>query len=191
MLDPGGQRPVAVAELPAQLVEVAVQVQQQRVAKAAEKRYPPAIAGDDVELVAMHHQQSLAAAGFVLGPVYDRDAAQCGAGIAPQELVMIAGHVRQPCAVSDHGQELPHDVGVRLRPVESRSQAPAVDDVADQVQFVAGVGLQEREQTICLTSSGAEMDVREKYRPEVGLACRFEVDPVHEHWLRWVNVRAP
>ena len=144
-----------------------------------------------MKLVAMCDQQPLAATGLVLGAVYDGDAPKRHVGIAPQELVVVAGHVRQPGAVFDHGQELAHDVGVRLGPVEFRPQAPAIDDVTDQVQVVAGVCLEEREQTFGLTAPRAEMDVREKDRPEVGLARRFEFDLVHKQWLPAVRLHAP
>ena len=50
-------------------------------------------------------------------------------------------------------------------------------------QVVAGVCLQEREQTFDLAAPRAEMDIREKDRSEVGLVRRFEFDLVHKQWL--------
>ena len=74
------------------------------------------------------------------------DAAEMGAVIAAQEFVVIAGNVDQPRALARLAQQLLHHVVVRLRPIPRRSQRPAVDDVADQIDRFGFVVAEEIEQ---------------------------------------------
>ena len=66
-------------------------------------------------------------------------------------------------------EEAAHHVGVRLWPIETGLEAPAVDDVTHQVQLIAGVGLEELEQRVGTATARTQMNVREKDRAVVGL----------------------
>ena len=180
VLHPRGERPVAVAEFARNQLKYRLRPEQQVVADVAQERDPPVIAGNDVELIAVDHHEPLAVGGDVIGLVDDRDVAQHRARVAAQELVVVAGHVDQPGATSDQRQESPHHVVVGLRPIETRSQPPPVHDVADEVDDIAGMGLEECHELVGLASSRTEVDVREKDRPVVCLANPvFGIHPVH------------
>ena len=71
-------------------------------------------------------------------------------------------------------RDLLHNVVVRLRPVPPALQAPTVDDVADEIEIVAFVLLQEIQQQLGLATTGAEMDVRQKDRAMTGSLLAFD-----------------
>ncbi|MNE27256.1 hypothetical protein D3C80_1206590 [compost metagenome] len=142
------------------MVEPAVEGQGELVGRIAQKRQPAVVAGDHVELVAMNHQQAPAIGGQVLGLVDQLDVAQHQFGIAAQELVMVAGDVDDFGAALAHGQQTADHVGVRLGPVHAATQFPAIDDVADQVDAVRLVALEELRQVLGLAIPGTQVHVR-------------------------------
>ena len=114
---------------------------------------------DGVERVAVQHQQAAAVGGDVDRVLHDLDAAELQPRVVAQPLVMIARDVDDPRALADLAQNLLDDVVVRLRPVPGFLQAPAVDDVADQIDRLRFGVAQEVEQKLGLAAAGAEMQV--------------------------------
>ena len=94
------------------------------------------------------------------------DAAKMGAVIVAQELVVIAGEINDARALARLAHELLHHVVVRLRPIPARSQLPAVNDVADQIDRFGIVVAQELEEAFGLAASRAEMNIRNKESTE-------------------------
>ena len=88
--------------------------------------------------------------------------------VLPRRLVVVARDVDHVGALARLAHDLLHHVVVRLRPVPPALQPPAVDDVADQVEMLALVPLQEIEQQLGLAAARAEMDVRQEDRAVAG-----------------------
>ena len=72
------------------------------------------------------------------------------------ELVVIAGHVDDLGALARLAQDFLHHVVVRLQPVPGFPQAPAVDDVADEIKLIGLGVLQEIEQEVGFAAARAE-----------------------------------
>jgi hypothetical protein len=72
-------------------------------------------------------------------------------------LVVVAGQIHHLGAVLGARQQPMQDMLMRVRPEPSLAQAPAVDDVADQIQVVGLDVLQEIQQTISLATSSTEV----------------------------------
>ena len=94
------------------------------------------------------------------------DAAEMGAVIVAQELVVVAGQIDEAGAFAGLAQKLLHHVVVRLRPIPARPQLPAIDDIADQIDRVGIVIAQEVEQAFGLAAARAEMNIRNKESTE-------------------------
>ncbi len=126
----------------------------------AEQRQPAGVFDHEVETVAMSNEVALAVGRDMNGIGHYLDAAEMGAEIIPQELVMVAGNVDEPCALARLAQQFLDHVVMGLRPVPAGLQLPAVDDVADEID---GIGLQvaqEGEKPLCLARLGPQMYVR-------------------------------
>ena len=71
---------------------------------------------------------------------------------------MIAGDIDDRRALPRLAQKLLHHVVVLLRPIPTAPQPPAVDDVADEIEFLGVVVTEKVEQQVGLASPAAEMD---------------------------------
>ncbi|MNO96293.1 hypothetical protein D3C76_879580 [compost metagenome] len=155
------------------MIEPAVEGQGEFVGRVTEKRQPAMVTGDHIELVAVYHQQVPAVGGDVHGFVDQLDVAQDQLRIAAQEFVVVAGDVDHLGATLAHGQQAADDVGVRLRPVHAAAQFPAVDDVADQVDLVRVITLEELRQMLGLAIAGAQMHIGNPQGPHTLLTTGF------------------
>ena len=153
------QRPVGQAEPAAAPVEPGVEAQRRAVGPVAQDGEPARVADDAVELVAVDHQQLAAVRRLVDRLVLDPHVAEGELAVLPRRLVVVAGDVDDVGALARLAHDLLHHVVVALRPVPPALQAPAVDDVADQVQMLALVLLEEVEQQLGLATARSEMDV--------------------------------
>ena len=72
---------------------------------------------------------------------------------------MIPGDIGDLRALARLAQDLLHDVVVRLGPVPSAFQLPAVDNIADEIEIFRLIVAQEIEQVFSLASGCAEMNV--------------------------------
>ena len=107
------------------------------------------------------------------GVFHDVDAAEMGAVIVPQELVVIAGHVDDLGALARLAQHLLHEVVVRLRPVPAGFQRPAVDDIADEIDGVGIMAAEEVQQSVGLRAAGSEVDVGDKQSAKAPFGALF------------------
>jgi hypothetical protein len=131
----------------------------QAVERIAEQGEPARLLHHAVEEVAVRDQQAPAVGGGVHRFVHDVDPAEGMVDVVARELVVVARHVDHARALARLAQDLLHHVVVRLLPVPAPLQAPAVDDVADQVERVGLVPLEEIEQELGLAAGRAEMHV--------------------------------
>src|SRR5262245_31408857 len=125
-LGPLRERPVGEAEPAADNVQRGVAPDRDVIGLVAEQREPAGVANHDVEQVAMNDQIALAVGGDVNGAFEHIDAAEMGAIVVAQELVVIARDVDDSHALASLAQQLLHYVVMRLRPVPAGPQLPAV-----------------------------------------------------------------
>jgi hypothetical protein len=92
------------------------------------------------------------------------DTAEMGAVEVTQEGIVIAGDIDDANAAVRSAQQNLHDLIMRGRPVPFGSQAPAVDNVADQVDGFGLVVTEKVDKPLALTPTTAEMHVRQKQR---------------------------
>src|SRR5262249_26091593 len=108
------------------------------VGPVAEEGEPLRMAHDDVEFVAMNDEVALAVGRGVNCLPLDLDPAKRQAEELTGEFIMVAGDEHHPRAAPNLTQQFLDDVIMRLRPVPTGAEPPAIDDVADEVD---GVGL--------------------------------------------------
>src|SRR5215467_1055106 len=114
----------------------------------------------EVEMIAMDDQVAAAVGAIMDEALCNLDAAEMGAVVLTQKLVVIARHVDHAGAFARLTQQLLDDIVMSLGPIPSRSQAPTVDDVADQVDGIGVVMAQKVEKKVRLAPACAKMDVR-------------------------------
>ncbi|NJZ82794.1 hypothetical protein GO280_01406 [Ralstonia solanacearum] len=164
------QRPVRESQPHADAVEMPVHRQDQRVQRVAHVGEPARVLHHAVEQVAVHHPQALAGGGHVDGVLGHLDVAEVQAVELARHLIVVAGDEHHAGALARAAQHLLHHVVVRLRPVPAAAQLPAVDDIADEVQRVGRVVLEEIQQEVGLAARRAEVDVRQ---PDGAIAVDF------------------
>ncbi len=89
-------------------------------------------------------------------------AAEMHAAEVAHYLVVIAGDVDDLDAPARQPQQLLHHIVVGLRPPPAAPEAPAVDDVADEIEPLAGEIADEVEQQPGLAAPRAQMHVRDE-----------------------------
>ena len=129
---------------------------------------PAGVAHHNVELVAMHDQKSPAVGGLVDDMVDHFDAAELHAEKFAGEFVVIAGNEHHARALAHLAQQFLHDVVMGLRPIPARFEPPAVDDVADEEEFVGFVVLEKIQQQFGLAAARAEMNIGKEQRAVAG-----------------------
>ena len=95
------------------------------------------------------------------------DAAEVRPAEVAQTLVVVAGHEHQPRTAAHLVEQRLHHVAVGLRPNRAALDAPEVDDVADQIDRVGVVVLEEIQQGVRHGIRGS----RDARRTETGSDC--------------------
>ena len=106
----------------------------------------------------MNDQQPAAIGGEMDRPFLDRDVS-VRTGKGGNEFVVIAGNVNHADAFARFAQDFLDHVIVRLGPVAPPSQLPDVDQVADDVEFLAVIIAQELEQRVDVAGARSQMHV--------------------------------
>ena len=135
------------------------------------------MAHDDVVLIAVNDEQALAVGGDVLGLGNDLDAPEDQSGVIAREFVVIARRVDDLRSLARLAQQLLNDVVVSLRPVPAALQAPAVDDVAHEIDRVRIVMAQKVDQQLCLKPARPQVQIREK-QSAIAMARDFFRHPI-------------
>jgi hypothetical protein len=84
---------------------------------------------------------------------------------------MIARHVDHAGAFARLAEQLLDNVVMSLRPIPRRSQAPAIDNVADKVNAIGVVVAQKVEKQLRLAPASAKMHVRNEEGAKVSQAA--------------------
>src|SRR5215469_471307 len=173
------QRPIRVAKPPPNDVEMAVEPQRGGIGAVAEHRQPTGVLDDRIEHVAMDHQQAASVSRDVDCLVGDLDTAELQQRVIAQPFVVIAGYVNDARTLTNFAQNLLDDIVVGLRPVPGFLQAPAIDDIADQINRVCIVTTQEIDKEAGFASASAEVQIR---NPDRSIAThRRDVTHRHRH----------
>ena len=75
------------------------------------------------------------------------------------ELIMVAWDVHHMAAFANALQDFLHHIVVGLRPIPFAAQLPTIDDVAHQIQVIAGVGFEKGQQFFGLAPRGAQVQI--------------------------------
>src|SRR5262245_10271822 len=94
-LRPFRERPVGQTKNASDLIEIGVDPNREIVGIAAQEREPTRVPDDHVEQVAVNDKIAFAVGGDVDGVLEHLDAAEMGTVVVAQELVVIAGNVKQ------------------------------------------------------------------------------------------------
>lgn len=174
---------VAVPQQAPAAVDPAVEPHHQAVAHVGDAGQHP-VRAQAVELVAVQDKEKTAVGGAMNRFARDHDVAELQIAEAAQVLVVVAGDDRDDRAGARRREHLAHDVGLDLRPVGCAAELPEVHDVADQVEIVAVVAVEEREQRVGGALTRAQVHVADPDRPAPYVAHRRTV------WTR-AGVRRP
>lgn len=173
------ERPVGSSELAPDVAEERIRIQRQRVGCVAEVSEPLRVHYDAVELITMDDEKTLAVSSGVHKMRHYLYATGMQPKVVAEKFVVIAGHVDDPRTLANFAQQLLHHVVVCLRPEPAFAQAPAVNDVADEIDGVGVVVSQEIEQHFCLTATRSQVSVGEHQGPPT-LHTRFILSSVRE-----------
>ena len=130
------------------------------VGPVAEEREPLRMAYDDIELVAVNDEITLAVGRGVDCLPFDLDPTEGQAEELPGEFIMVAWDENHPRAAPHLSQQFLHDVVMRLRPVPAGAEPPAVDDVADQIDRVRLDMAQHIQDKMSLAATRAQVQIR-------------------------------
>lgn len=162
ILDPSfdrlAQRPVFEAKNTTRRVHKRVQCEQELVAKIAQQREPLDILNNGVELMPVKDQNTAPIRRDMNRMLLNRDRT-IRSEVAGKELVVISRNVDHPGPFARLAQNFLDDVVVLLWPVNPAPQRPDINQVADNVERVELVFLQEVEKRRRAATSGAEMDI--------------------------------
>lgn len=166
MLDKGRQGPIGISEAPPDRIDDGVKCQEQPIGGVADPGQPFGVCDHDIELVALGDQESPAIGGGVHDLIDDPDVAEGQTDELAGAFIVVAG-VDHLAAVAGLARQLPDDIIVGLGPMPVLLQAPAIENVTDQMEGLAFSALQKVEGHLHLSGPRAKMNVRYPNRPEV------------------------
>src|SRR5450830_327116 len=116
---------------------------------------PARILYDQIEDIAVDDQISSPVSTFVNRVLKHFDAAEVRPVVGSQEFVVIAGDVDNSRALANLAEHLLHEIVMRLRPMPTGFQCPAVDDIADEIDRIGVMGTEEIEEFVGLRAAGS------------------------------------
>ena len=131
----------------------------------AEVPEPIGIPGNDVEPITVHDQEAPSVGRRVDQVVCNDHVAETRADPLAERVVMVAGQVENLGSFPRPPEKKGHDIGVRLRPMKPHSEAPEIDDVADEVDALSGRPLQKGEQCFGVAALRTKVQVGQPHRP--------------------------
>ena len=153
------ERPVRKSQDTPDAVDEPVAVQHHAVRPVTEPVEPARVADDAVEAVAVCDEEPPPVGSHVRGLGPDLDAGHVESVEFARGFVMVAGHEDHFDAGIRPVQELPDDCRVACRPVPGFLEAPAVDDVAGEIQRLGLDGPENHEQVLRPARPRAKMEV--------------------------------
>src|SRR5205823_1075894 len=158
LLGVSAKRPVTEREATADEIDGGVKRKQKLVTNVAGEREPLRVLHNRVQLVSVNDKQPAPIGRVVNGVLLDRNIA-VRTGECADEFVMVAGDIDNRHAFARLARNFLNDVVLWLRPENSTSQLPDIDQIADDVEFVAIIIAQELQQGADIIGAGAEMPI--------------------------------
>ena len=158
-LQPLREGPIGQTDQSPNRIEMRIEKYGNIVCLVTQQGYPARVTNDDIEQVTVNDQVMSAIRGTVHDIFNDIDAAEMRAIEVTEELVVIPGHVDYSCTFAALAQQLLYDVVMRLRPIPTRFELPAVDDISDKIDDVGIVLAKKVEQLVSLAAPRAEMNI--------------------------------
>jgi hypothetical protein len=108
----------------------------------------------------MQHQQLAAIRCYMHGLQFHLNAAKIQTRIGPQRFIMIARNINHPGAMLGFFEYPANHIIMARMPIPRAFQAPAVDDVADQIECIAIGMLEKIHQHVRIAAGRTQMNVR-------------------------------
>ena len=153
------ERPVGHVQHNTNSVHHSIQFQKKGVSAVSNIGQPADMLDHTVEQVAMDNPQSLAVGSFVDVVFLDGNLAKIEAEIVARGFVMIAWDIDNVGTAAGFAQQFLDDVIMFLRPEKAFLQLPAINDIANKIEFLATCVFQEMKQCLGTTTLSAKMSV--------------------------------
>ena len=152
------KRPVTQTEATPDKINKRIEREQKLIAKIACEREPFHILHHSVEFVAVNDQDAFAGGGNVDCSLLDFDVA-VGAAEIGHQLVVISRDVDHVRAFAGFAEDFLNHVVVLLRPINSATQRPDIDEVADDIERLEIVLAQKVEQSGGVAAARAQVRI--------------------------------
>ena len=152
------ERPIAETEAAPDEIDKRIEREQKLITKVASKREPPHVLYHGIEFVAVNNQDAFPGGGDMDCPLLDLDVAVGPAEVGHQ-LVVISRDVDHMRSFARFAQKFLDHVVVLLRPINSATQRPDIDQVADDVQNLEVVFAQKIQQRRGVAAACAQVRV--------------------------------
>src|SRR3989442_1660330 len=157
-LSVSAERPIAETEAAPDEIDKRIEREEKLITKVACEREPPHVLYYSIEFVAVNNQDSFPASGDMDCPLLDFDVA-VGPAEVRHQLVVISRDVDHMRSFARFAQKFLDHVVVLLRPINSATQRPDIDQVADDVQNLEVVFAQKIQQRRGVAAARTEVRI--------------------------------
>ena len=158
LLDRFTERPITESKNPADGIYERIESEEKLVADIAEKGEPLDILHHGVEFVPVQDEDPASVGRNVKCVFLDRDRA-VSAEMTGEKLIVIAWGIDDPRTFAGFAQNFLDNVVMLLWPINATFERPDIDQIADNVERLEIVLLQEGKKRRSITTAGPEMDV--------------------------------
>ena len=135
-----------------------VALHEEDIADVTQVREPPHVLNNCVQFVPVHDEQAASIRRFVNG-VFLKGHAGVVSVESREEFIVVADDVNDLRPLSTFAQKFLYDVIMLLRPINTTTQGPYVDEVSDEIEGVELHVPQKSEQGAGLASSGSKVNI--------------------------------
>ena len=176
VLDPlfgvSAERPITEAKPAANEIDERIQREQKLVANIARESEPFHVLHDRVKLMPVDDEHATSVRQ-TMNRVFLHGDVTVGAVEFGEQIVMIARDVNDAGAFARFAKDFLDDVVMLLWPVDSATQLPDVDQIANDVERFELVFAEEIEQRAGIAATRAQMHVGNPRRPHMARSARF------------------
>ncbi len=135
-----------------------VALHEEDIADVTQVREPPHVLNNRVQFVPVHDEQASSIRRFVNG-VFLKGHAGVVSVESREEFIVVADDVNDLRPLSAFAQKFLYDVIMLLRPINTTTQRPYVDEVSNEIEGVEFRIPQKSEQGACLAPSGSKVNI--------------------------------
>jgi hypothetical protein len=154
----GAEGPVAEPEEPTEEIDDAIAAQEQHIAYVPEVGQPAEVLDDGIEFMPMDDEDLSAVCRGV-----DRVLADFDAGVVPveggEEFVVVARNVNDLSAFAALAEEFLNHIVVILRPIDSATKSPDINQIADKVECLKFRIPEKIDQGAGIAALGSQMHI--------------------------------